>query len=402
MAGAVLQLKLKGTQDDYLTGSPEITFFKKEYKRYINFSIEQLKVYFYEQVDFGKKISVTLPKRADLLSDISLFIKFPKLEKTSGEYSGWTNSVGHAIIETVELEIGNRLIDRHYGAFLEIWDELTSNNKNENISTGKVSNNVILKTNAKYENLYVVPLKFWFCRSLHTALPLINLFYQEVKIKIKLRPFLECVVYDGETPPVKVSIIESYLLVNYIYLDDEYRMMIKNEPRQEILIQQLQYKEVQGIDTNSSSAVFKTNLPFNHPVKELIWYFIEEESVNNNDWFNFSKRFVVDRVFPMMKNAEFLVDGNQREELKDELVYRVSNSNRFHTNIIDKHFYCISFSDNPEDWQPSGSLNFSKIDDAVLQGDMNFPVAENRMYIFAINYNWLIIENGQSGLMFIT
>lgn len=402
MTGAVLQLKLKGSQDKYLTDNPEISFFKKEYKRHVNFAIEQVKVYFMEQVDFGKKISVTLPKRADLLSNMSLFIKFPKIEKTSGNYSGWTNSVGHAIIETIELEIGNRLIDKHYGVFLELWDELTSNDKNENIATGKVSNNVILRTNALYENLYVVPMKFWFCNSLSTALPLLKLFYQEVKLKIKLRPFSECIVYDGETPPKKVSILDSYLIVNYIYLDDSYRMMYKQEERIELLITQLQYKEVQGSDTNTQGGVFKTDLPFNHPVKEIIWYFTEEESINNNDWFNFSQRFVIDRVFPLMKSAEFLIDGRQREDLKDELVYRIGNSDRFHTNTIDKHFYCMPFCDDPENWEPTGSLNFSKIDSAVLQGEMNQPISENRMYIFAINYNWLIIENGQCGLMFIT
>jgi hypothetical protein len=402
MTGAVLQLKLKGTQDKYLTSNPEVSFFKKEYKRFANFSVEQTKVYFQEHVDFGKRISVTLPKRADMLSSMALHLTFPKLEKTSGTFAGWTNSVGHAVIDTVELEIGNRLIDKHFGVFLEIWDELTSTSRNENILTGKISNSVILQTNATYENTYVIPFKFWFCRGLHTALPLLNLMYQDIKIIIKLRPFSECVTFDGDTPPLTVNISESYLLVDFIYLDDMERMIYKQDTRQVFLIEQLQIKEVQGDDTNNSSSVFKTSVPFNHPVKELIWFFIEEESLRNNDWFNFSQRLGQERVFPLMKNATLLIDGKEREEMKDEIVYRVSNTARFHRNVVDKHFYCISFCDKPEDWQPSGSLNFSKIDDVILHGDMNHGGASNRLVIFGINFNWLAIENGQSSVLFLS
>jgi len=402
MTGAVLQLKLKGTQDKYLTSSPEVSFFKKEYKRFSNFSVEQTKVHFYERVDFGKRISVTLPKRADMLGSMALHLTFPKLEKTSGTFAGWTNSVGHAVIDTIELEIGNRLIDRHYGVFLEIWDELTGTSRNENILTGKISNSVILQTNATDENTYVIPLKFWFCRGLHTALPLLNLMYQEIKIIIKLRPFSECVTFDGDTPPLTVNISESYLLVDYIYLDDMERMIYKQNTRQVLLIEQLQIKQVQGDDTNNSSSVFKTSVPFNHPMKELIWFFIEEESLSNNDWFNFSRRLGQERVFPLMKNATLLIDGKEREEMKDEIVYRISNTARFHRNTVDKHFYCISFCDKPEDWQPSGSLNFSKIDNVILHGDMNHGSASNRLIIFGINYNWLAIENGQSSVLFLS
>jgi hypothetical protein len=402
MTGAILQLKLKGTQDNYLTTNPEISFFKKEYKRYVNFSIERTKVHFYERVDFGKKISVTLPKRADMLGPISLYLSLPPLVRTSGDWAGWTNSIGHAIIDTVELEIGNRLINRHYGIFLAIWEELTSNSKYENIAIGKVSNEASLTTNAKYENLYIVPLQFWFCKSIGLALPLLNLAYQDVKIIFKLRPFSECVVFDGATPPLTVSMGESYLLVDYIYLDDTQRMVYKNDTRQVILIDQLQYKEVQEQDTNNASGIFKTNIPFNHPMKEILWFFTEEESIENNDWFNFSKRNQIDRVFPLMKNATLLIDGQEREENKDEIIYRVSNSYRFHRNTTDKHFYCMSFCDEPEKWEPSGSLNFSKIDDAILYGDMQPGISANKMYIFGINYNWLAIENGQSGILFIS
>lgn len=407
MTGGIVQLKLRGTQDTYLTGSrpPPVlltqfpfSFFEKEYKPHVNFSIEQTKVYFVEDVNFNKKITSVLPKRADLLSSISLVLKLPALSPASGTYAGWTNAIGHAIIDTVDIEIGNRLIDRHFGLFLEIWDELTGRDKNENPGTGKTSNSALLETNAEQESTYTIPLKFWFCRELHRAIPLINLFYEQVKIIIKLRPFSECIVYDGATAPTQSNIQDAYLLVDYVYLDDNERMLYKQKTNSLILIDQLQIKEVQGDDTNTLT--FKTSVTFNMCIKEILWVFIEEDSISNNDWFNFSKRVSSGKVYSLMKNASLLADGKELEPSKDEFIYRVSNTSRYHTNTTDKHIYCISFSDKPEEYQPSGSMNFSKIDDVILFGNMR-SITPNKMYIFGINYNFLSIKDGQSTVLFV-
>ena len=128
----------------------------------------------------------------------------------------------------------------------------------------------------------------------------------------------------------------------------------------------------------------------------MLWVFIEDLSIDNNDWFNFSKRNPTPftKISSLMKNCTFTVDGKEYEERKDEIVYRSVNSKRYHTNVTDKHIYTISFCDKPEEWQPSGTLNFSRIDEAVIHGDMRSGTPSNKLFIFGVNYNWLTIKNG--------
>lgn len=399
MGGAVVKLSLKGQQDQYLTSDPEINFLVREYYRHVDFSIDQIKIHSIEDVNFGKKITINIPRKADFINKIYFSFTLPELVKTSGTYAAWTNSIGHAIIDYVELEIGGYKVDKHYGLFLEIWEELTGEDKNENLLIGKISNIENVQINAEQESKYFVGLKFWFCKDIGSSFPLMNLDYHDMKIVLKLKNFEECVIYDGPTPPSTVRISDSYFLADYIYLEDIERIKIKSSPIQ-MLIEQVQYKDVQGDDVGS---VFKTDIPFNHPVKELLWVFIEDLSIQNNDWFNFSQRNPIPhtKVYSLMKNCTFWVDGKEYEERKDEIIYRIVNSDKFHKNTTDKHIYIISFCDKPEQWQPSGTLNFSRIDEAVISGDMRLS-ATSKMFIFGINYNWLSIENGISMVRYIS
>lgn len=403
MGGSVIKLHLKGVQDEYLTGNPQINFLTRQYHNHVDFSIEQLKVYFYEDANFDKMITINVPRRADFLSNLHFCFTLPPLVKTDGTYAAWTNSIGHTLIDYVEIEIGGYTVDKHYGLFLEIWDELSGNDKNENLLVGKVGNMESVKFNAVEESTYCVPLQFWFCKNIRSALPLMCLVYHPVKLVIKLKQFSECITYDGSLPPSIVRITDSYILADYIYIDETEKIKMKSKTY-EMLIEQVQYKDVQGADVNTSGGVFKTDIPFNHPVKELLWVFIEDSSIDNNDWFNFSKRNPTPftKVKSLMKNCTFWVDGKEYEERKDEIIYRYVNSKRYHTNMTDKHIYMISFCDNPEEWQPSGTLNFSRIDEAVIYGDMRSGTPANKMFIFGINYNWLVLKNGISSVKYIT
>lgn len=392
MGGAVIKLHLKGVQDDHLTSNPQVNFLVGQYYNHVDFSIEQLKVYFYEDANFGKKITIDVPRKADFLNKMYFCFTLPPLVKTNGTYAAWTNSIGHAIIDYVEIEIGGQSINKHYGLFLEIWDELSGNEKNENLMIGKVSNLESVQSNALDESTYCVPFQFWFCKSIRSALPLMNLVYHKVKLTIKLKQFSECIIHDGNLPPTAVKLADAYILADYIYIDETERIKMKSMPY-ESLIEQVQYKDAQE---GTSNGVFKSSIPFNHPVKELLWVFIEDLSIDNNDWFNFSRRNPTPftKISSLMKNCTFLVDGKEYEERKDEIVYRYVNSKRYHTNVTDKHIYNISFCDKPEEWQPSGALNFSRIDEAIIHGDMRSGTPSNKLFIFGVNYNWLTIKNG--------
>lgn len=397
MGGAYIKLMIKGQQDEFLTTEGTKNFFVKSYEKFIDFSVEQIKVYFNEDVNFGKKITLNFPRSGDLLHKTYFCFKLPALTYTSGSYAGWTNNIGHAIIDYIDLEIGTKLISRYYGIYMDIWEELTGLDNKENSMIGKYSNAETLEASGLVPSEYVVPLPFWFCKGIYTALPIIALLYHQVRLVVKLKDFSQCVIYDGASPPLAVRMDDAYILSDYIFIDEGLKLQIKSKTHQ-ILIEQVQYKDTQG---SSSNGVFKTNLPFNHPVKELMWVFIEEDSITNNDWFNFSTRNLIPftKVYSLMKNAKLSVEGKDYTEVKDEIVLRLINN---HRNKPDRHIYTIPFCSEPEEWEPSGSLNFSKIDSVDLYGEMRTPSPLNMMYIFATNYNWMTFQNGLSSLMFIT
>jgi hypothetical protein len=400
MTGSFLKLQVKGQQDKYLTKNWTRNFFENKYENHCDFAVERIKTYFIEDANFGKKITLTFPRRADLLSKVYFYFKLPALTKIDGSYAGWTNNLGHSIIDYVELEIGTRTISKYYGLYIDIWEELTSENNFENSLLGKYSNADQLKISGNADSKYLVKLPFWFCKGISSALPLFLLDYHQVRVIIKLKPFSDCVIYDGTVQPLPVKMEDAYLLCDYIFIEDALKAKMKAYSHT-ILIEQLQYKDTQGDDTNNSIGVFKTDLPFNHPVSEILWVFIEEASMANNDWFNFSKRNITPstKVYSIMKNAKLSIDGKDYTEKTDELIFRSSND---HKNNTDRHIYSIPFCLYPEISEPSGSLNFSKLDSVELYGDLRTPTPNNRLYIFARNHNWLTIQNGMSSLLFIS
>src|SRR5690606_20994389 len=133
MGGGLMQLVAYGAQDVYLTGNPQITFFKVVYRRHTNFSIEAIEQTFNGTADFGKKVICTVSRNGDLINNVYLQVQLPALSvgsvynvgETQPNNVAWTNSIGHALIRSVEIEVGGQKIDKHYGEWLEIWDELT-------------------------------------------------------------------------------------------------------------------------------------------------------------------------------------------------------------------------------------------------------------------------------------
>jgi len=395
MPGAVYQLNLRGMQDKYLTGNPEFNFIKQVYKRHANFAIEQKELLFNTIVDFDKHINIEIKRNADFLHKLYFKFELPPLVPTSGTYAGWTNSVGHVIINYIDLFIGGHLIDRHYGLFLEIWFELTtlvSVNLNTDSLIGKSEQLDLLQTNALTQTRYCVPLRFWFCSDISLALPLINLMYHKVELKINLNKFENCIVYDGNTPPNNVIIQNPSILTEYIYIDDSERIKYINS-EQTYLITQIQNQDMESIESQN---VYKSKLDFNHPVSELLFVLREQESEANNDYYNFAQRNIVPftSVVPLLKSAKLVLDGQDRNDYMDEYVLRTVNSNRFHTNTTNKHIYSMSFCNFPEKLYPTGSLNFSLIDAAELHLNLESNTNPCNLFVFARNWNLIKIKNG--------
>lgn len=388
------QLNSKNVLDNFLTGNPEFNFISYTYKRYDNFAVSSIRVFPKQSILFGKSIDVIIPKKADYLHKIFLYIKLPSLTETSGEYAGWTNSIGNAIIDYVEFKIGGQVIDRRYGIDYEIQNELyREQGDSKNRLLGKYLSNLSVQKNANQTSEYYVPLEFFFTESLRKSLPLILLQKEEVSVSIKLREFNQVINYDGETPPNKEEILESYLVCDYINVEDYLRRKILLKNNYKVLYERSYFI---NYSMKSETNRFKCLLPFKGLIKEI--YFVARELRNeeNNDWFNFSIRNLSYNTFitPIITKAKLVLDGREFLDISDEFFLSVVNSYKNYVNVLDKHIYVIPFSAFPGKDFPSGTMNFSAIDIAELHLDLNEQSDESNLYIFCKSYNQLAIVNG--------
>lgn len=395
MTGANFQLSLRGKQDLFLTGNPEYNFIKQVYKRHVNFAIEQYSLTFKNQVDFDKSFDLDIPLNGHLLHKLYFTFKLPPLVKTSGTYAGWTNAVGHTLLDYVEFNISGQIIDKLTGLYLEVNNELTKQHvvsSSEDALVGRTQHPLLLRTNADNETVYFVELPFYFTQNIGSSLPLVKMSYSPIKLSFKLKGFDDCIMYDGITPPDPVSISSANVIAEYIYLDTSEKMkIIRND--QKYLINQIQYTNTQS---NSSGGSCRVPLPFNHPCSEMIFVLRDINSELNNDWFNYAKRNIIANtpIVSLIKGAKLLIDNIERIKYTDESILRLLNSNRYHTNTTNKHVYTIPFCNEPEKFYPSGSLNFSMMSEAELYLLLNDSNPIVNIYVFAKNFNFIYFEKG--------
>ena len=301
MGGGLLQLVSYGAQDIYISGNPQITFWKVLFKRHTNFAMESIEVTFNGQADFNKRVTAIINRNADLMyrTYIQLVLPAVQLDASNNPQLSrfrWLNYIGHRVVKTVELEIGGQRIDRQYGDWMQIWTQLT-----QDIGTvkaldemiGNTHDLVLMKDRKGYaldvscagaeltnscapragtpaRTLYI-PLQFWFCRNPGLAIPLIALQYHEVRINVEFEQWINCCYYEvasGYSSPQTAiqSLTAASLYIDYIYLDTEERRRFAQQTH-EYLIEQLQFTGAESITSSSN----KIQLNFNHPVKELIW-----------------------------------------------------------------------------------------------------------------------------------
>ena len=293
-----MQLVCYGAQDVILTGNPEITFWKVTYRHHTNFSIESIEQTFQGQADFGRRVSCVLSRNGDLVSRIYFQ---PTLPQIDGGNARWLDFPGEQMISQVEIDIGGQRIDRQYGDFMHIWNQLTMSSEQQrgyfkmvgnttqltfitDPSFADVSgpcnegdgapNQVCAPRKSLPETTLYVPLQFWFCTNPGLSLPLIALQYHEVKINFDIRPIDECLwavhTFNGKRQSNRdaynQSLVAASMYVDYVFLDTDERRRMAQNPH-EYLITQLQFTGDESIGSSSN----KIKLNFNHPVKELIW-----------------------------------------------------------------------------------------------------------------------------------
>ena len=432
-----MQLVAYGAQDIYLTGNPQITFFKVVYRRHTNFAVESIEQTFNGTADFGKRVTATISRNGDLIQQMYLEVVLPDVATTGS--NEWTYGVGNALVKQAEIEIGGQLIDRHYGDWMNIWTELTvpagKRDGYDNMvgNTPALSSEQVGGLSADAAVRLYVPFQFWFNRNPGLALPLIALQYHEVKLNLELRPLSDLVQGFTSTGPTG-SVTSCKLYVDYVYLDTDERRRFA-QVSHEYLIEQVQFTGTETIPTNTNNK--NVTLNFNHPVKELIWVHTtsnhasaySSSTIGSGNWFNYSGSDA--SGVDSFSTALLQLNGHDRFSVRYADYFRKVQTYEHHTrvprvgaDIIDaaasvakknlrQYIYCYSFALSPEEHQPSGTCNFSRIDNAVLQ--LNYAVDSQvsnaalqsqlaltslNLNVYAVNYNVLRIMSGMGGLAY--
>jgi hypothetical protein len=403
-SGVVLQLAAVGEQDVYLTGNPQNTHFKSAIKRYTNFSMESIRCYFDGSLKTGERVCCTVRKIGDLLANIHLTITLPSLYNNFGVnnlYVSWINNIGFALIESVDLQIGDQLIDRQYGQWMYIWSELTSTYEQKETLTSLVGRNEVHTYSTSTGSLTLnIPFYFWFCKNSGVALPLIALQNQEVRIWIQFRTLKQLWISNNITEankimPTALEFTSVSLLCDYIFLDNEERVYFAQNTHH-YMIEQLQIQS-ESIDINKQVSIIE--IPFNHPVKELFWVIQGNAIFLANDIFNFSDDSS-DNPQPPIQSVVLRMEGTERFQEMNEYYFRKILPNQYHTSTSNNYIYMYSFALSPEELQPTGTANFSRIDRATLHITIS-NIRNSMIYVYATNYNLFQIKNGSSGVVFL-
>ena len=530
MGGALMQLVAYGAQDVFLTGTPEITFWKVSYRRHTNFAMESIEQTFSGQADFGRRVTCTISRNGDLAYRTYLQVTLPEINKdmkgsTGAVYARWLDYIGEQLVAQVEVEIGGQRIDRQYGDWMHIWNQLTMSSEQKAGYFKMIGNTtqltyitdpafadvagpcaaaggpaqVCAPRNALPETTLYIPLLFWFCRNPGLALPLIALQYHEVKINIDFRPIGECLwavkdiaattATQSVTQAYQQSLVAASLYVDYIFLDTDERRKMAQNPH-EYLIEQLQFTGDESVGSSSN----KIKLNFNHPCKELIWVVQPDANVDycssleggstlyrtlgaqpfnytdaidalpnaihafggpsetsgsnafinasglfqmpgavdataGDTWYNDNGNvplagdnqasalsdagtFVLAETALDMHcwgenpvvTAKLQLNGQDRFSEREGSYFDVVQPFQHHTRAPDAGINVYSFALRPEEHQPSGSCNFSRIDNAVLQLVLSSGAVAStntaKVRVYAVNYNVLRVMSGMAGVAY--
>lgn len=449
MGGGLLQLVAYGAQDAYLSGNPQITFWKGLFKRHTNFAMEPFRINLTGQAAWGVKHSALIGRHADLLYSTYLEVVMP-----TGIFNNDQGRLGYNLLKYVELDIGGQLIDRLYGEWLYLWDALSSDittskklwnmvgagpnvlnrvvqsfgndiNSNANVLNTTVSLTqpsdctLTSQGHASVPNTLYIPLNFFYTRNPGAALPLIALQYHEVKINIEWND-AKLIAGNFQNAKTLKQPIQAAVYIDYIYLDtEERRRMAQNS--HEYLIEQTQYNEDKGISSYNN----RIDLTFNHPVKELVW--VVQPSAYTNCQLDSANaiRASATRLQPFTYDRDAVyeqhlqINGQDRMSRRYGDYFNAVQSFQHHTGlnatvqtattlpIHQPGIYSYSFALKPEEHQPSGTCNFSRIDTATIVMNMSGSVTINPdidytwdVRVYAVNYNILRVMSGMGGLAY--
>lgn len=336
----------------------------------------------------------------------------------------WANSIGHALLNAVELQIGGSRITRMPSEYMDILSELSlKEEKREGFETmiGKYANYDLYDNSFGGSRTLYVPLQFSFCRNVGLGIPLISLQYMDTTLNFEFREYNECIrsnvaisqLVNARGLPPSMG-VQTY--ATFYYLDVAERRRFSSQPH-EYLVEDLQTLGDTPIifDNEDPNLGRKITTNFSHPVKELIFTYTaaarynaniaeSQYPVQGNDYFNYDLPAPYGAIDPV-KTAKIQLQGQDRNSERPGAYYRLVQPYAHHTRIPAKKVYTYSYALNPEEIQPSGSCNYSRVDTSHLVVTFADECASGtncngRLQIYAVSYNILRIVSGQGGLAF--
>jgi hypothetical protein len=413
-----MQLVAYGAQDVYLTGNPKVTFFQAVYKRHTNFALENIQQTVNGSANNNGRISVTIARNGDLIGEMYMKMKAKNTVGTDGAGGCWA---AERAIADVELSIGGQRIDKHYQRWWRLYSELYLDEAKK-INYGKMT--TVSTTGTTNQTVYL-PLLFFFNRNAGLYLPLIALQYHEVRLDFDLSGEYET-YFDKAVPEVWGT---------YVYLDTEERRRFAQKGH-EYLIEQVQH-------TGTDSMQAQIRLSYNHPVKELVWCITKGASSTGEGLWNLTTengasnidlesnsltstkvhgpisyftgapflassstaQFTEEASGPLGKNGvSFKLVLNGQDRFKEQYGKYFNQVQPFYHHSGNPYpgVYSYSFALKPEEHQPTGTCNFSRIDNAQVQYSSvtNLSGTDYVQDMYAVNYNILRVQGGMGGIAF--
>ena len=386
----------------------QFSFFEHSYKSYKNFSRFTKKIEFNSTFDFGQTVNINLSDHAsyaDIITNMTVMVDLPDISSVAGDF-GYTNGFMHALFETIELKIDGVLIDKHSSEWMDVWSELT-------IKPGLQKNYdyMVKKFEATFYDNYqagkgYLPLQFWFCQNSSSnntknnmILPLTSLYNSNIELIFKVRTQEDLTIdknITGATIGTTSSIVNAYLLVDYIILDDKSVKELRHQNVNKYYL----ITQVQEIERNITAATSSINIDMSelrYSVTELIWIVISETDRGKNMYFDYASNKTCED--PIATTAINL-DGVERIESLPSEYFQSVEPMSVHDNTPFSFIHCYSFALSPEDYsQPSGICNFSEIGSSEMKLTLVDDIEASTFKLFAINYNILRIRNGSGTLL---
>lgn len=449
-----MSLLAVGAQDQYLSISPEMSYWRQVYKRHTNFSMESISQTFITTPVLGtsrSRFTCRIGRHGDLLSQVYLSLTLPDIYSDGRLRFRWVKNLPSVMLYSYSVDVDTQKIDERWGEFMDIWNELTqtvdkqyafdrmTGNVEQVVDPKAIQKKVIINNNNLRYSYYPVatptapsikgrriyiPLDFWFTKSNVLALPLVAMQYQNVDITVELRAIDELYqVFDEATgeyvspgtymsryPGQDVSIkrftafggngmstvpLNAYLECNYIFLDTIERTYVASS-NTDYLVERVYRIE------NTVQGQTVVDLVISNPVKELVWALRKRDVNTYNDWTNYTYTRPETDGYPILDSAKILWNGMDRFEAKPAAYFNVLQPYQHHSTSPREGIYCYSFSLLPEKVQPSGSFNASMINKVQLLTSPIDSTQEYDIYVYSVYYNIFRIIAGTGNMVFVS